>query len=136
MKKWIMFVCCLALFACALNSAVPYVPNPNVSDPAKVIERIMISQPPQYAGDVPYKVSVKSDSIEMWMTESGDEGKSGGGSGEIYYKNIGKVVLNHTDIWYVEILDRSGIWMYNVFSFEESEAKQFIDALYTVMGRP
>jgi hypothetical protein len=135
MKKWIMFVCCLALFAC--NSAVRYVPNPNVSDPAKVIERIMISQPPQYAGDVPYKVSVKSDSIEMWMTEKSEgEGKSGGGPGEIYYKNIGKVVLNHTDIWYVEILDRSGIWMYNVFSFEESEAKQFIDALYTVMGRP
>ena len=25
--------------------------------------------------------------------------------------------------------------MYNVFSFEESEAKQFIDALYTVMGK-
>jgi hypothetical protein len=134
MKKWIMFACCLALFAC--SSAVRYVPNPNVSDPAKVIERIMISQPPQYAGDVPYKVSVKSDSIEMWMTESGGEGKSGGGLGEIYYKNIGKVVLNHTDIWYVEILDRSGIWMYDVFSFDESEAKQFIDALYTVMGRP
>jgi hypothetical protein len=37
MKKWIMFVCCLALFAC---TAVHYVPNPNVSDPAKVIERI------------------------------------------------------------------------------------------------
>jgi hypothetical protein len=134
MKKWIMFVCCLALFAC--NSAVRYVPTPNVSDPAKVIERIMISQPPQYAGDVPNRVSVKSDSIEMWMTESGGEGKSGGGPGVIYYKNIGKVVLNHTDIWYVAILDRSGIWMYNVFSFDESEAKQFIDALYTVMGRP
>jgi hypothetical protein len=39
MKKWIMFVCCFALFAC--NSAVRYVPNPNVSDPAKVIERII-----------------------------------------------------------------------------------------------
>jgi hypothetical protein len=133
MKKWIVFVCCVALFAC--NSAVRYVPNPNVTDPAKVIERIMISQPPHYAGAVPYKVSVKSDSIEMWMSEPGGGGKSGGSPGEIYYKNIGKVVLNHTDIWYVEILDHSGIWMYNVFSFEESEAKQFIDALYTVMGK-
>jgi hypothetical protein len=133
MKKWIMFGCCLALFAC--NSAVRYVPNPNVSDPAKVIERIMISQPPHYAGAVPSIVSVKSDSIEMWMTEPGGGKKFGGNPGEIYYKNIGKVVLNHTDIWYVEILDRSGIWMYNVFSFDESEAKLFIDALYTVMGK-
>ena len=47
--------------------------------------------------------------------------------GEIYYKKIGKVVLNYTDIWYVAILDRSGIGMYNVFSFDESEAKLFID---------
>jgi hypothetical protein len=135
MKKWIMFVCCLALFACALNSAFPYVPNPNVSDPAKVVQRIMISQPPDYAGAVPFKVSVKSDSLEMWMTEPGGGGKFGESHGVIYYKNIGKVVLNHTDIWYVEIFDHSGIWMYNGFSFEESEAKQFIDALYTVMGK-
>ena len=125
--------CCLALFAC--NSAVRYVPNPNVSDPAKVIERIMISQPPHYAGAVPYKVSVKSDSIEMWMTEPGGGGKLGESLGVIYYKNIGKVVLNHTDIWYVEILNPSGIWMYNVFSSDENEAKQFIDALYTVMEK-
>jgi hypothetical protein len=135
MKKWIMFVCCLALFACALNSAVPYVPNPNVSDPAKVIERIMISQPPDYAGAVPFKVSVKSDSLEMWMTEPGGGEKFGESHGVIYYKNIGKVVLNHADIWYVEILNPSGIWIYNVFSFDENEAKQFVDALYTVMEK-
>ena len=129
MKKWIMFACCPVLLACALNTAVPYVPNPNVSDPAKVVERIMISQPPDFAGAVPSKVSVKSDSIEMWMPEAG----GGGSPGEIYYKDIGKVVLNYTNIWYVAILDRSGIGMYNVFSFDESEAKLFIDALYTVM---
>jgi hypothetical protein len=135
MKQRLMFVCCLALFACALNSAIPYVPHPNVSDPAKVIERIMISQPPDFAGAVPFKVSVESDSIKMWMTEPGG-GKGGGGSpGEIYYQNIGKVVLNYTNIWYVEIMDRSGIDLYNVFSFDESEAKLFIDALYTVMER-
>lgn len=132
MKKWMIFAYCSALFACALNSAVPYTPNPNVSDPAKVIERIMISQPPDYAGAVPSKVSVKSDSIEMWMTGPG----SGGSPGEIYYREIGKVVLNYTNIWFVAIIDRSGIGMYNVFSFDESQAKLFIDALYTVMENP
>jgi hypothetical protein len=71
----------------------------------------------------------------MWMTEPGGGGKFGGSPGEIYYKKIGKVVLNYTDIWYVAILDRSGIGMYNVFSFDESEAKLFIDALYTVMEK-
>jgi hypothetical protein len=135
MKRWLMFLSCIALFACALNSAIPYVPHPNVSDPAKVIERIMISQPPDFAGAVPSKVSVESDSIKMWMAEPGGGGKSGGSPGEIYYQNIGKVVLNYTNIWYVEILDRSGMGMYNVFSFDESEAKLFIDALYTVMER-
>jgi hypothetical protein len=134
MKKWIIFVCCLALFSCFLNRTVPYVPS-LIVDPEKIIERVLTSQPPEYAGDVPYKVSVKSDSIEMWMSESEGGGKSEGSTGAIYYKNISKIVLNHTDIWYVEILDHSGIWMYNVFSYKENEAKQFIDALYTVMGK-
>jgi len=68
----------------------------------------------------------------MWMTDPG----GGGSPGEIYYKDIGKVVLNYTNIWYAAILDRSGIGMYNVFSFNEGEAKLFIDALYTVMEQP
>lgn len=132
MKKWIVFVSCLALFAC--SRTVHYVPS-LIVDPEKIIQRVMTSQPPEYAGDVPYKVSVKNDSIEMWMSEPGGEGKSEGSTGAIYYKNIGKIVLNHTDIWYVSIFDHSGIEMYNIFSFKENEAKKFIDALYTVTGK-
>ena len=146
MKKWIIVACCFAFSACALFRAVPYVPTPNVNEPAKVIERVLKSQPPAYADEVPFEVSVKSDCIELRTTE---QGLFGGSPGEvrsaIYYKNIGKVVLNKdntwkvvlnkTDIWYVEILDRSGMGMYNVFSFDESEAKLFIDALFTVMER-
>ena len=113
MKEWILFLGCLALLACALNTAVPYVPNPNVNDPAKVIERIMISQLPDFAGAVPYKASVKNDSIEMWMTGPG----SGGSPGGNYYRGIGKVVLNYTNYWYVAILDRPGIGMYKVSFF-------------------
>jgi len=89
MKKWMVFLCCLALFACALNSAVPYVPNPNVSAPEKVIERIMISQPPDYAGAVPFKVSVinrpkivltEIDPLSLILSPSpGGEGRVRGG---------------------------------------------------------
>ena len=135
MKKWIVFPCCLALLSCFLNPTVAYVPNRTV-DPAQIIERTMTSQPPEVAGAVPYKVSVNSDSIKMWMPGQGDGGGgSGGNFGEIYYREIGKVVLKHTDIWYVQILDYSGVEMYNVFATKESDAKQFIDALFTVMGR-
>jgi len=132
LKKWLVLACCLAPLSCFLNPNVSYVPN-RIVDPAKIIERVMTSQPPEIAGSVPYKVSVQSDSIKMWMGEKGDAG--GGNIGEIYYNEIGKVVLKHTDIWCVEILDQTGVGMYNVFSSHESEAKQFIDALYTVMGR-
>ena len=130
---------CLALSACAHNRTdVPYFPNPNVSEPAKVIERVIKSQPPAWADPVPYEVIVKSDCIELRTTERGgflSRGTPGEVRSAICYQNIGKVVLNYTNIWYVEILDRSGMGMYNVFSFDESEAKLFIDALYTVMER-
>ena len=132
MKKWVVFVCCLALFAC--NRTVHYDPSLIVA-PEKIIERVMTSQPPEYAETVPSRVSVKNDCIEMWTSESGGGGKSEVSAGTIYYKNIGKTMLNHTDIWYVSIIDHSGILMYNVFSFKENEAKQFIDALYTLTGK-
>lgn len=140
MKKWFIAACCFALVACFLrNRAVPYVPNPNVSEPENVIERVIKSQPSSYAGTVPYVVSVRNDHIELQISEPGGGLIHGGSPGEvryaIYYKNIGKIVLNKTDIWYAEILDRSGYWMYYVWSFDENEAKLFIDAMYTVMGR-
>ena len=51
----------------------------------------------------------------------------------ICFENIGKVMLYKTNIFYVEIYDRFNNWMYTVYSFEESKAKNFIDALYTMM---
>jgi hypothetical protein len=139
MKKWFVIAFCLALSACARNrSDVSYVPNSNVSEPAKVIERVIRHQPPAYT-TVPHEVVVKSDCIEfrttyqpgLWVLKN----TPGELTNSICYKNIGKVVLYKNDIWYVEILDRSGYWMYYVYSFDESEAKLFIDALYSVMGK-
>ena len=137
MKKWLVVACCLALLACArTRTDVPYVPNPNVSEPTKIIERVIKHQPPAY-NTIPYEVSAKSDCIEM--TESGGGwafvGIPRDVASKICYRNIGKIVLNKTEIWYVEIYDRLGNWMCYVYSFDESEAKLFIDAMYTMMAK-
>jgi hypothetical protein len=138
MKKWLVVVCCFALFACARNRSVPYVPNPNVSEPTKIIERAIKYQPSAY-NTVPHEVSAKSDCIELRSTEYGGGWLKGGSPGEvantICYRNIGKIVLNKTDIWYAEVYDRLGNWMCTVYFFDESEAKLFIDAMYTMMGK-
>ncbi|RPI70680.1 MAG: hypothetical protein EHM38_05325 [Geobacteraceae bacterium] len=136
MKKLIIVACCLVLSACARNREnVPYVPNPNINEPTKIIERVIKHQPAVYI-TVPYEVSAKSDCIEMRITEPGSRRKSPGDvANTICYQNIGRIVLNKGDIWYVEIIDRLGNWMYYVYSFDESEAKLFIDAMYTMMGK-
>jgi hypothetical protein len=73
----------------------------------KVIERVIKHQPPYY-NTVPHEVSVKSDCIELRKWDV---------TNTIYYRNIGNVVLNKTDIWYAEINDRLGHWMCYVYSF-------------------
>ena len=144
MKKWLIVACCLALSACARNRAIPYVPNPNVSEPAKIIERVIKYQPPAY-NTVPYRVSAENDCILMWMAEERKYGSIGGQifgssipvdvSSVICYRNIGKIALNKTDIWYAEVSDRLGNWMCYVYSFDEKEVKLFIDAMYTMMAK-
>jgi hypothetical protein len=136
MKKWLVVACCLTLLACArTRTDVPYVPNPNVSEPTKIIERVIKHQSPVYI-TVPYEVSAKSDCIEMRITEPGGWFRGPGDiANTICYRNIGKIVLNKGDIWYIEIIDRLGNWMCYVYSFDESEAKLFIDAMYTMIGK-
>jgi hypothetical protein len=137
MRKLLIVACCFALSACARNrtDVVSYVPNQNVSEPAKVIERVIKHQSPVYI-TVPYEVSARSDCIEMRMTEPGGWFRSPGDiANTICYRNVGKIVLHKGDIWYIEIIDRLGNWMYYVYSFDESEAKLFIDAMYTMMAK-
>jgi hypothetical protein len=140
MRKLLIVACCFALSACARNrtDVVSYVPNQNVSEPAKVIERVIKHQSPVYI-TVPYEVSAKSDCIELRTTEQGGGWVTGGSPGvvasTICYRNIGKIVLNYNNIWYVEVSDRLGNWMCYVYSFDESEAKLFIDAMYTMMAK-
>jgi hypothetical protein len=81
----------------------------------------------------------------MWMAEERKYGSIGGQifgssipvdvSSVICYRNIGKIALNKTDIWYAEVSDRLGNWMCYVYSFDEKEVKLFIDAMYTMMAK-
>jgi len=131
MKKMIILMCCIALSAC--GHLLPHQPNTNAIDPAKTIERIIKSQPPSYT-TVPYEISVTKDCIQMRLAEERRKPKRVDDiSKTICFENIGKVMLYKTNIFYVEIYDRFNNWMYTVYSFEESKAKNFIDALYTMM---
>jgi hypothetical protein len=138
MLKWLALgLCCVAISACAHFRKIPYEPTANVSEPNKVIERVIKQQPSSY-NTVPYDVAANSDCIVMRMTEQGGWGPFQANPGNyvnsICYRNIGKVTLNKTDIFYVEVYDRAGNWLCYVYSFDESEAKLFIDALHTMMA--
>lgn len=137
MNRLLMIASIIVLTACGRNYNVAYTPNPPVNDPGKVIERVIRQQPPNYT-HVPYDVIVKSDCIEFKSTEySGLVFKRYPGEivTTICFNNIGKVILNKADIWYAEILDRQHAWIYYVWSYDETEAKVFIDAMYTMMQR-
>jgi hypothetical protein len=133
MKKMLILLFCIFLFSCGRLYIIPYQPNTNIINPTKTIERIIRSQPPAWT-TVPYEISVTKDCIQMGLAEKSRKSKRVDDiSITICYENIGKVNLYKTDIYYVEIYDRMNNWMYTVYSFEESNAKNFIDALYTMM---
>jgi hypothetical protein len=134
MKKiLILVVFCIVLSACGRLYIIPYQPNTNAIDPAQTIEQMIRSQPPAWT-TVPYEIAVTKDCIQMRLAEKRHKPRRVDDiSTTICYENIGKVNLYKTDICYVEIYDRMNNWMYTVYSFEESKAKNFIDALHTMM---
>jgi hypothetical protein len=133
MKNMFLLLFCIVLFSCGSLYIIPYQPNTNAIDSIQTIERIIRSQPPAWT-TVPYELSVTKDCIQMRFLEKHRKPQRVDDTSiTICYKNIGKVNLYKTDIYYVEIYDRMNNWMYTIYSFEESDAKIFIDALYTMM---
>jgi len=56
----------------------------------------------------------------------------------LYYRNLGDPKLSRSTkypIWHVEIYDKSGNDLYWVYTHEEKEAKDFINALYYMIKR-
>lgn len=144
MERFLSVLICVALFGCGHSDIITYQPNPNDNNAATTIQQIIKSQPPAYA-TIPYEVSAKSDCLELLIIEERSFSPiplpSPLGSKYtanvfkvICYENIGQVLLNKSKIWYVEIYDRLGYWVYTVYCYDEIEAKRFIDALYTMIG--
>jgi hypothetical protein len=133
----IVFIILALAFGCGPRGRynIPYSPNPNVNEPAKVIERVIKQQPASYTY-VPFNVVVNDDCIEMKTSEPGGWFKAPGDStNTICFRNVGKITLNSQGIWYADILDKGGAWIYYVWSYDESELKFFIDAMYVMMDR-
>lgn len=126
-----------SLPSCSHFDIVRYQPNLNHNQPQSTIERVLREQPPSW-GDVPYQISVKDDRIEMRIFKEGGPLPVVNPGSEvsmiIYYKNVGTMVLHkhRSGVWYVEIYDSLGYWLYSVNCYNEDDAKGFIDALYTV----
>lgn len=139
MREILLIVLSCFFVACRTISTVPYAANPNIAEPEKIIEWCIKSQPPAWAYPPPFEVTVNKDCIEIRTTDPGGGWFFGGAPGElrtaIYFKNVGKLTLYNDRIWYVEILDRAGYWMYYVYSLDESSAKHFMDAMHTMMAR-
>jgi hypothetical protein len=134
----ILLAVCIPLYlaACARNYTVAYTPRSVPEEPAKIIERVLRQQPPAYAY-VPFDLNVGSDCIQFKTVEwtgLGINRRPNELVTTLCYNNIGRITLNKADHWYVDIYERGGIWMYQVWSYNEKEAKLFIDALFAIVN--
>lgn len=142
-----ILVTVLSLASCHIGKPIPYNPTPsNVREPITVMKSIIEQQPAAYAY-IPTDVEVDEQCIKLYMEGSkpqvmavvGGKGTAvavghGGSSGSLQpvcYKNVGRVGLSKVgdNVWRVEIDDRNGNYMYWVYSYERSDAEQFIDAI-------
>jgi hypothetical protein len=134
----ILFAICISLYlsACARNYTVPYTPRSVPEEPAKIIERVLRQQPPAYSY-VPFDINVGRDCIQFKTVEwtgMGANRRPNDLVTTLCYNNIGRITLNRGDCWYVDVYERGGAWMYQVWSYNEKEAKLFIDALYAIVN--
>ena len=153
MRKSALLLICLLAVACAQDQIVIYNPRPlNSTDPASTIKRVIEEQPKAYSY-IPALVDVSDTSIRLFMVETMRDSSyvfgrlpngqttmwvaHGNARQEvvpttIYFKNIGDLKLAKSDkykVWHVEISDKAGNYLYLVYAFEESGAKDVRDAV-------
>ena len=145
MKQIISITACLILLACSHKDVIPYTPYTpdisNINDPITTIKDTLEQQPPAYAY-VPARVEVTDKFIKLYLVESGILSKFIGGGRIVptilYYKNLGVPKLGRSmnpSIWHVEIYDKFGNDLYWVYTQEENEAKEFLNALYYMIKK-
>jgi hypothetical protein len=132
---WPSFVL-LMLLVCGCASRIDYRPDvSNVKDPISTIRNTLEQQPSAYSY-LPVKVEVTDQLISLYLVESGMLPLVGGSSivpRILYYRNLGDPKLSKSarhPMWHVEIYDKMGNDLYWVYTTEEREAKEFIDALH------
>ncbi len=136
----------IGLAACVhTKSQVAYTPNPaNISNPIETIKSTIEQQPAAYAY-MPVAVEVDEKCIKLYMAGSPPphvvpignalivgQGDSYVTPETVCYKNIGKLRLfqiNNSNIWRVDIDDKAGKYMYWVYTYDRSDAEQFLDAM-------
>jgi len=146
MKKLLIVLYCLLLFplyACSRQTNLQsYQPiKSNDYDPVPIIKSAIELQPPTYV-DLPTKVEVTNKYIKLIYLESAfkfpvsvfarreDQIET---ETVILYEHIGSLKLFRKDVWWVEIADPAGNYIYSIYTFNEDRAKRLIDALTVLM---
>ena len=137
MKRIVLFLSCLFVMGCSGAKAISYTPDIlNVTDPIATIKTALEQQPPAYAY-VPVKVEVTDQRMTLYMVDSGVPSIFNRGGSTVvpttyYYKTLGAPKLSSSTkypIYNVEIYDKIGNCLTWIYTYEEKEAKEFIDAL-------
>lgn len=125
-----------------VNYEQPYQPaRSNGYDSISVIKSAIELQPPTYAA-VPKRVDVNKECIKMVMAESRWRPPFAwvapitfdtDAETIIRFEHIGSAKLFKSDVWWVELRDPAGNYIYAIYSFREDRAKQVIDALTVMM---
>jgi hypothetical protein len=111
-------------------------PNPSLS-PKKakaIVRETILNQPGKYA---PQSVLINDEVLEIRKITSQGRGKRRSSTTDtttVALSSIGNIVLSRATIHYVvTIFNKENEEQYRVYTTHESQAKEFVDALKTVM---
>ena len=118
----------LLLGGCSKYKLVEYNPaNTTHQNSAAVIKEVIESQP-QALAYLPSIIEVSDTYIKLFEGEI----KSPTLMASIFFKNVKELKLfrsRDSSVWYVEIYDKQGYYMYRIYSYFEKDAKRFVDAM-------
>jgi hypothetical protein len=136
MKRLAAVLLGVIVFGCGARvKVIDYAPNlDNLNDPVGTIKRTLEQQPIAYAY-VPVKVEVDEQKMVIHLQEYVNPWTFHFHQGVVpypyYYKNLGQPTLldQEPSVWGINILDKAGNSLYQAFTLDEQEAKDFINAL-------
>lgn len=137
----LIIISALLLSACAATR-IDYQPNPTLSNPAAIVERVLYEQPDSKR---PESVNVTDTYVEYGTGLKTVSTPSGMGSTtstsllkgvRIYYRSVAETRLYRKNRWYVvEPRSAAGRTLAQVYVEDESTAKRLMDALATLKDK-